>query len=275
MPVAPLEIAYHFLHDEPRSAARLLETRDKNAVVRFLEQAPVQDVAATLLEMQPNIAGPVLVDLKTARTADLASLLNNHQLSALLRCVPDEKRQPVLAVLPEWRRLSCKTLLQFEDDMVGVLAQTDIPLLSIDLSVEECLVRLKKQTFRQSGRVYFIDRERKPMGSIALAALMFESPRRAVNSLALENVPQISGRTPLISAIHHAGWKQADTLAVVSSRRVFVGTIEHHALRSALAAAQITATHPLPATELMGAFSASMMGLLELFEVGFSNTGNK
>lgn len=267
MTVAPLAIAYNFLHDEPRSAARLLETKDRQAVVQFLEQAPVQDVAATLLEMQADVAGPVLSELNQKRMAEVVSLLSAHQLSGMIRTVDEPAQTQVLATLPEWRRLSCKTLLRFDADMVGVLAQTNVPVLSGDLLVEECLARIRKQPFKHNNLVYVVDQDRKLLGSISPAALLTESPRRAVSSLTLNDIPQIRGRTPLVAAIHHASWNRADTLAVIDSRKAFVGVVDHHSLRAALTSPSTRPTQQLPVNELLGAFSASLMGLLELFEV--------
>lgn len=269
-----IEIANNFLQDAPQAAARLLELEEHATVVQFLQQAPVPDATNILLTMQAHVAGSILADLPSEQIGDIVSLLSVHQVSTLLRFVAKEGRERVLATFPDRRRLACKHLLQFGEDMVGSLVNTDIPVLSSDLTIEEGLVRIKKHQFNHSANVYVTDEERKLLGRIALADLLFENSKRTIGSLNLTPVPQLIGRTPVLTAIHHHGWNYSDTLAVINSRKVLVGVIDHHHLRHSLSNPVTDQNNAFAVGEMANAFTATMLGLMEVFTAELNSQNN-
>lgn len=263
MSTATIELARHYLHDAPADAASLLEALPTQDSAAFLNHTPAKDTARLLLCLSPAVAANLLACMKTDAVSDVLALLNPNQIASLLRTITTDQQKSLLNLLPESRANSCHKLLQYPDGSIGAIALTEAPIFSNNLSVEECLERIKKQSFPEASMVFLNDNENRYLGAVQLSDLLLLPSKAKIDKLPRLNTIQLSGLTPLGTALGLDIWLQYEIVAVVDSKQFFVGSLSHQRLRRS--AQQLGSAQPDMSpllTELGNAFTASMLGLL-------------
>lgn len=255
------------MQDAPGEAAKLLEQIPVESTATFLNHVPVKDSATLLLQVSVSSAAHILLQMEKPLVGDIFALFNPNQISALLRPLEKEPQAELLKLLPERRAQACLKLLHYASNCIGAFANTDVPVFANNLTVEECLLRLKKQEFNDANFIFVNDDEGRYLGSVTLFKLLRQNSRNKIAVLPFLGSVQLSGLTPLITAIGIDIWKQHEFVAVVDSRNYFIGSLTHLALRKALAGDHLQESPPAPLfNELGNAFSASLTGLLEVFD---------
>lgn len=266
MNTTSIELARHFLEDAPVEAANKLESLAPEDAAAFLDHVPAKITARLLLCLSPTTAAAILAELENNIASDVLALLNPNQTASLLRTFNTTEQKRYLKLLPEGRANACQKLLRFPESCVGAHVITEVPLFSSNLSVEDCLARIKTQNFSNADTIFINNTENQYIGAVNLSTLLHMPTNAHVDKLPRIHTFQLSGLTPLSTAFNLDIWLQEEVIAVVDARQYFVGSLTHKILRRSIKfhGQSGTAATPLLA-ELGSAFTASMLGLLNEF----------
>lgn len=244
-----------------RNLALVQLQRRPEEAARTLERCPSPDAAALLRHAAPDVAARVLAlvpprfaarcftalpgETRTAVLNELSSL----SAAALLRRCPGDLRTASLDDLSARVAAPIRDALAYSPDSAGASASAEALTLFDDLPVARAIEVLGGRPDAVPDRVVVLDRSRRVLGVLRIAALCLASRDAAVGSLTLESVPLISASTPVAALAGDRRW-EGSLAPVVDRSRAFVGILNPESLRrdSGRDAAR-------PATQLVVAFS--------------------
>lgn len=267
------QLAFQFLEQEPRAAARLLEERETEPVIQFLINTPAPTAARVLREMQPEYSAQLL----TSADADTAQLwmknLRSRILSAMLRRADPAQQQQLLDGLTLKKKAACQLLLSFREDMVGAIIETDIIVFPLDMSAEDGLKRLKQREYREDRKIYVVTKDRVLHGEFSVLQLLHASSSITMGDLSRPCKEVLSSRSLIRSAVSHPLWQNQDVAPVINRQRELIGVLWYSQLRDALSSSTKvgTGTDKLknPIVDLLHAHGDSMRAMLDtLLKVG-------
>ena len=263
------KLAFSFIKQEAKSAARLLEELEPAEVAEFLFNVPHPLVAGVLREMMPSVCASMLMHVETATVIIWLNELQNNHVCAILRHLDKSSQHEILNQFPLKRRTACQFLLSYNNDMLGAWVETDVPAFPSDMSAKETIKRLKRKSYKEDRIIYVVDDHRRPVGTLSISVLM-----RSTNAISLESIffpgcEVISGAVTLSTALALPVWLSSDVVAVVNRRRELVGVIWYSQIRQLLSAQSLLlgsekGVGQHPAADLMLAFGDSMSGLLDV-----------
>lgn len=262
------KLAFSFLKQETRAAARLLEQLEPAEVAQFLANAPSPLAAGVLKEMIPSICASVLLDAEISTVIIWLGELENNQLCAILRHLDKTHQAELLNQLPIRRRTACQMLLSYNSDMLGAWVETDVPTFPGDMSAEDAIKRLKRKGFKEGRIIFVVDDERRPKGTLSISELLRSTKTILLENILKPNHAMLSGGLTLSTAIGHQIWQSCDVAAVVNRRREFIGVIWYSQIRYLLSADAVLlepAARPMAgaALDMVQAYGDSMRGLIE------------
>ncbi|MEE2732544.1 MAG: CBS domain-containing protein [Pseudomonadota bacterium] len=266
-------MAFSFIKQESKAAARLLEEMEPAEVAEFLTNAPHPLAQEVLREMAPSACATVLLHAEISTAILWLTELSNNHVCAVLRHLDKTRQQELLNQLPLKRRTACQLLLTYKDDMLGAWVETDVPVFPADMSVEDALKRLKRKSFAEDRLILVVDDERRPVATLSFTVLLRSTKAITLESIAGPKPELINGAMTLSTALSHPVWQQQDVAAVVNRRRELIGVIWYSEIRRLLSShAQLLEPAHAPAAgaaqDLIQAYSDSMRGLLDVVGKG-------
>ncbi len=226
-------LTHAFLAGHPEDAARVLEQLSAEDAAALFESVPVRLSAPVLSAMLPYSAARCLRPLDKARAAMLLGAISIPGAAAVLRNLPEGRRNALLDALPTATTLACRALLGYPEDSVGGCVDTEIIALSLDARVEDAMDAVRGARVVPTGPVYVVDAQRRPLGQIELSVLLRAGARDRLDAL-MSTVPvTLPAVTPLAGASAHPVWRDADIAAVVERGGGMVGVVCRSALHGA------------------------------------------
>ncbi|WLQ16030.1 hypothetical protein O5O45_08900 [Hahella aquimaris] len=263
------QLAFSFLRQEPRAAARFLEDRDREEVAQFLANAPLPVVISVLKEMLPRFCATVIHAAPESSATLWTAEMGAHQLCNILRHLPPKHRETVLNLLPLTRRTLCQQLLSYSNSMLGAWTEIDVPVFTRDMTVEDAMTRLKKREYQEERIIVVLDQHRGPLGAIPAIKLL-RSPRQVIlGALVKSTLVSLNSRLSLSNAASHPLWTTQDFAPVVFHHNEFMGVIWHSRLRELLSThsdwlASPQKTSGSAALDLLRAHGESMQAMVEV-----------
>ena len=262
------QLAFDFIQQEPRAAARLLEAQNIEHISPFLTNTPAPTVAKLIAEMQPEFAAKLLTTVAIETVQTWVNNLDARQLSAVLRRLQAEQQQLILAGLTLKSKTACQLLLRFRDDMVGSIMATDIIAFAVDMNAGDCVKRLKQRHYSEQQVAFSVDENKKLIGELSLVTLLQANKNTCVNELDKPCSTFIPGRTLIASALSHPAWHGREILAVVNRQKELLGLVRYSQVRDALTSpttkARTVNNTQHAAVDIIQAHGDSMRALLDV-----------
>ena len=259
-------VAFQYLEQEPRAAARLLEIIPAQEMLPFLSNTPALTVTKVLQQMQPEFAAGVISAAPVQDAQLWLQSLSNRQLCAILRRCDNDLQHALLDGLTLKKKTACQLLLSFREDMVGAIVETDIMVFPLDMTVEETLKRLKQREYSEQRIAFAVDQARKLSGEIVVPQLL----RATKNSLIADHVKPcdqtLSGRSLIRAAISNPIWHTQDYAAVINRHREIIGLLWFNQVRQYLSSPLDRESQPAlhhPALDMLHAHGDSIRSLLD------------
>ncbi len=230
-PQHPLSLA--FMREHPAQAATVLDALPATDAAQLLGRVPARLGAAVLAAMLPHRAGLCIAALDDERVQELLAPMGTQPKVALLRHLPEPRRQRLVAGLPTAAALASALLLGFSEDALGAWADPDVVMLGGDTRVSDALERARAAALTHPT-VFVCDASRRLVGSVQLAALLVAPPVATLATLAHRPGAVLAAHASLASAAAHPGWAQASALPVVEQGQRLVGLLTSDALARAL-----------------------------------------
>ncbi|MGH2879471.1 MAG: magnesium transporter MgtE N-terminal domain-containing protein [Solirubrobacteraceae bacterium] len=160
--------------DDRELEADVFEELDEQHLREFLEDRPDEEVAQILSRMAPDDAADTIGELE------------------------EERREPVLALLPVSHRVKVRALLGYEPDEAGGLMSPEFVSLRGVTSAADALeaVRLSKISPELLTAVFVMEADGSLEGGVALAALLRAEPGKRLSTLLKHELPSLRADAP-------------------------------------------------------------------------------
>ncbi len=154
--------------------ADVFEELDDQHQREFLEDRPDAQVAAILARMAPDDAADVIGELD------------------------EQRREPVLALLPVSRRIKVRALLGYDPAEAGGLMSPEFILLGVQELVRDALAATRASDISPEllTTVFVNDAEGTLAGSVALASLLRAAPEDRLSKLVKHDLPTLRPDAP-------------------------------------------------------------------------------
>jgi magnesium transporter len=256
-----------FMRGHPAQAARVLESLPADEAAVLFTQAPARLGAEVLAAMLPYRAAHCIEALGDARALELLAPMGTQPTVAILRHLPEPRRESLIAGLPTAAALASTLLLGYAEDTLGAWADPDVVVLPADTRATYALERMQQAPATQA-QLFVADSERRLAGVVNLGSLL-QAPDGATLATLMQRPGHVlAAIAPLFAAPDHPGWESSSVLPVVEPGERLVGVMTRDALTRAL---RRVATSPsntdgeatLPVLLVRGYWQA-LSGLLEV-----------
>lgn len=182
---------------------RQLQDMEAEDIAHLLEASPRKTRNALWQLTNPEDYGDILEalneDVKDALVSTMAPEvlieategMHSDDLAYVLRSLPDDISQEVLAQMDAAERLRVETALSYPEDTAGGLMNTEVITIRGDVDVDVVLryLRMKGQLPYATDSLYVIDEENKLIGYLPLATLITTQPDIQVSEV-MENADE-------------------------------------------------------------------------------------
>lgn len=222
-----------FMRRHPVQAARVLEGLPADAAAALFAQTPARLGATVLSAMLPPWAARCLASLDDQRALELLAPMTTQHTVAVLRHVPDERRQRLIADLPTAAALASTLLLGYTEDTLGAWADPDVVTLPSDTQAGAALDR-QRLTSAEHALILVTDGAQRLSGVVSLTALLQAPASATLATLMQRPVAILAAHAPLVGTPAHPGWQQSSVLPVVDPGQRVVGVMTRDGLARAL-----------------------------------------
>jgi Mg/Co/Ni transporter MgtE len=257
-----------FMRNHPAQAARVLESLPVAQATALFQRAPARLAAAVLAAMLPAWAARCVAPLDDARVMELLAPMGTQAAVAVLRQLPDGRRQQLVAGLPAALVLASTLLLGYTQDTLGAWADPDVVMMPASTRASDALAHLR--TGVTHPLVFVTEAEQRLAGIVPLTALLAAPGAATLATLMLRPAATLAAHAPLAATTAHPGWASASVLPVLAPGDRLLGLMTHDALQRALRqaapetpAGNVPADQPLPVALVHGYWQA-LSGLMAL-----------
>ncbi|GGD71151.1 magnesium transporter MgtE N-terminal domain-containing protein [Lacimicrobium alkaliphilum] len=264
MTTANLNLALHFLKEQPRAAARQLERETPQKAAGLLSQASADVAAQGLTAMVPDHASRILSLLSDEQCSRLFFELKSADIATILRHFDDRKRSFYFALMSSRKKSACQRLLSYPEYTVGAWLETNLLMITDTMHAQDAVLRIRKSTAANLQHCFVVNQKRQLIGPVSLYRLLHASESTLVSRLVEQPSSGLNGFTELRAAIDLDDWRHRDSMPVVNYDNELIGVIHHHQIRHALNK-QGTQRHAALPYEVLNLYGASIGALLDLF----------
>lgn len=246
-PVAPSSGAQRalvgtFLRTFPDEVARRLETTPSEEVADLLGTQAPRDTARVIERLTPIWGARVLSLIAAAPVWEILQHIELTKLAGLLSQMKPQDRDRLLELLPPPAAREVRELMTYPPDTAGRLMDPKALTFRPDMTVEECLARLREVRPGRIYEVFVVDEDTQLVGSVPLQSLAVASPTVTIQHLLQKTPYFVHAMAPKDEVADLLTQGKLTTLPVVDLDGRLLGVIRHDAL---VTAAQEEATADL------------------------------
>jgi len=262
-----LDFALSFMSEHPKSAVKILEQSNVDAVASLLSNAPSCYITPVLKYMLPDFFVRVCNAMGAEKSAAILSHLDANAIAIVLRRSSEESKKEILEELPANQRKNTELLLEFPVNTVGAWMTPHMLVVPHDVKNKNVMKYLKAGGVQDDSEyIYITDREGKYLGRTRFLDLIKGGENLPVTAFMQDNCPSLPAQIFLEQASEHIAWEFSDVLPVTNRDNQLLGILPHHALRQGLA--QIHNVRPKSKSDkdpLSSIFEVYGQSLLALF----------
>jgi magnesium transporter len=179
-------------------------------IARVLEGLEPDQRAAVWNELDPEIAGEVLLELPEAVRTGLVALMDDKSLAAaarhldtddiadLIPDLPDEAIAEILFALDQQDRQRLDAVLSYPEDTAGGLMNVDVITVRENISVEVVLryLRRRDELPEHTNALFVVDRSDRLVGMLPIANLLTAEAKQRVAQLMERDVIKFAADSP-------------------------------------------------------------------------------
>jgi len=189
--------------DDRELEADVFEELDDQHQREFLEDRPDWQVAAILMRMAPDDAADIVGELD------------------------EERREPVLALLPVSHRVKVRALLGYDPAEAGGLMSPDFVLLDPSTSAGDALAAVRASAIEPelASTVFVAPREGPLEGAVPVTALLRADPGQRVGRIVRHETPSLAPDSAFEEVARLMADYNLTAIPVVDERRRMVGVV--------------------------------------------------
>lgn len=173
------------LDQHPADAAEHIEGLDIDDQVKFIKQLPLQDAADSMAEMDPLDQRDLVEHLPKTFAARILQHMAPDDATDLLEELDEPYRKELLSSLDEEERAELRTLLTFDPDSAGGVMNTEVVILSQDMTADQAVSRIRDEVEDKEipYYAYLVDDRDRLTGVVSLRDLLLAKRGKLLKDL--------------------------------------------------------------------------------------------
>ena len=175
-----LKVAYAYdklknLH--PADLADILEDLDSDYRNRILENLDIDFASDILEEIEPEIQVDILKNIDDVKAQEILEIMPNDEIADILEEVDEETAEEILMGFEKEDQEEVRSLMRYEDDVIGSIMNKDFIAFNMDLKVSEVIEILKGSNPEEEVCyfIFIIDEYGRLLGEVSLRELILTS----------------------------------------------------------------------------------------------------
>ncbi len=219
-----------FMRVYPSEATRRLEGLGPAQALEVLRPHPVQITLPVWERISPDAAVAMLCGLPEHTAVRLLNELDPTVSARFLTHLQPDQREQLLAGLKPARAKLLRLALQYPEDTAGALMEPQLFRFRPELTVGQCLSRLKSQKRRGMRVIFVVDNENRLLGQIEVQEMAFAGADARLADLIVPvtaRVPATAGREEVVQLLEQ---QRLSDIPVVDADGHLAGIVRHDAL---------------------------------------------
>jgi magnesium transporter len=175
----------HDYDQHPADAAEHIGGLDVDEQVKFIKQLTIKDAADSIAEMDAQDQHELIKNLPQRLAARIIGQMYPDDATDLLEELDESHRKNLLGNLKAEDRAELKTLMTFDPDTGGGVMNTEVVVLSQDLSADEAINKLREEVEDKEipYYAYLVDERERLTGVVSLRDLLLSRRGRKLKEL--------------------------------------------------------------------------------------------
>lgn len=261
-----LKLTIQFFKEEPVAAARKLDIMATDSAAALLQKVPISVAFKVIYAMLPRASANIIATTSNDFNRALFELIELADIAAILRYVNVESRKSLIELLPKGRQSLCKLLISYPENTVGTLIETNVLVIDSQMTVEEAMLRVRKQSYFDNHEVLIVNRKRKIVGKLSIFDLLRAQASSLISALTNTRVDTVNGLSDVSTVLGLEIWQKTDSIAVVNRKQEFIGILRHYDLRAAIARNELSSNIKRSLTgEVVDTYADVLRSISEMF----------
>nr|WP_086938309.1 magnesium transporter [Thaumasiovibrio occultus] len=212
---------------EPEDIAHLLEACPPKERFIIWQLTDEDDHGDILDELSEDVKDGIVARMAPEKLAEATEGMESDDVAYILRNLPDEVFQEVLAQMDAQDRHRIEAALAYPEDSAGGMMTTDFVTIRSDVSVEVVLryLRMKGELPEATDALYVVDENNHLLGHLSLATLVTSPSDSAIEELMDppdEAIPTDMDDSEVAQLFERRNWVSAP---VIDANNLLVGRI--------------------------------------------------
>ncbi|WP_087016687.1 magnesium transporter [Thaumasiovibrio subtropicus] len=212
---------------EPEDTAHLLEACPPKERFIIWQLTDEDDHGDILDELSEDVKDAIVMRMAPAELAEAAEGMESDDIAYVLRNLPDDIYQKVLAEMDAQDRHRVEAALAYEEETAGGMMTTDFVTIRSDVTIEVVLryLRMKGELPEATDALYVVDENDHLIGHLSLTTVVTTPSDTVISDImddADEAIPVDMHDSEVASLFERRNWVSAP---VVSEDNILVGRI--------------------------------------------------
>lgn len=211
----------------PADLADILEELDEEYRNKILESLDNELASEILQEIDPKIQADILKTIDEFKVTEILINMPSDEIADILEEVDEEKAEKILLNFEKEDEEEVRTLMEYEDDVVGSIMNKDFITFNINITVQETLeiLRETKPDDEVSYYIYIVDEHQKLKGAISLRDLVVSTPESKIIDIMESDITFVRDIDILDTAVESIIKYDLTALPVVDSQEKLCGIV--------------------------------------------------
>lgn len=221
-----------YIKNHTSDALSAIESLQIEEVVVFFETIPLELAALLLSQMDRYRAAQCLEKINPEMTVSIIEKMTVTNSEIILRLVSADLRGILLLQLPEEVSRNLQHILKYPKNTVGAFLNPIAFTLSLELTVEQVLEKIRKEKPHVQSHLFVLDRNQLLMGYIELKELIQASENKPIQSILHPNPPKFSATMNISVIAEDTTWFESfSEIPVVDNKGIFLGIVSNEELK--------------------------------------------
>jgi Mg/Co/Ni transporter MgtE len=224
-------------HLHPADLADIIEDltgRERSAIFHALD---TETAAEALEEIDPKIQKALMETIPIEKASDIVEEMSPSDAADLLADLPEERAEEILEGMEQEKAEDLRELLVHPDETAGALMTTAYLSLTLGVTAETAIVRLKAEASNLDiiDYIYVVDEEETLLGVVSIRDLLTAQPHQFLSEIFAPRVVSVKleeNQNEVVEAFAKYGFR---ALPVVDEENHLKGVIGFRSVLDVLA----------------------------------------
>lgn len=218
----------------PADLADIIEDLDVTQRKEIFENLDEDLIADTLEEVNQEMKGEIIKELSDTKVVEVLESMPNDEIADMLDDLNEEEREKLLVNMQNEDAEEVKELLEYEDETVGSIMNTDYISISLDITIKETIELLKDMDPDEEvmNTIYITDDDNKIKGYVGYKNIILhsgaEDNMRKLSEFANTKFKTINYKEDISEAVELLDKYDLLAIPVVDDEKKLVGSVLIH-----------------------------------------------